>query len=143
MDSKNERTSARAAPKTVLLVDDDPAVREVVGRVLMAEGYVVLHAANGLEALGAAAANPIDLVLLDLNMPGQGGWETFEKLTADNPLLGVIIITARSNQLFTSLGAGVGARVVLAEPPEVRLARLAGRRTDFHYLAPNGKPHRS
>ena len=42
-------------------------------------------------------------------MPVQGGWDTFEKLTAKDPMLAVIIITARPNQLFTALGAGVGA----------------------------------
>jgi DNA-binding response OmpR family regulator len=98
--------------------------------------------------LGVAATKPVDLVLLDLNMPGQGGWDTFERLTAKDPLLAVIIITAKPNQLFTSLGAGVGAllekpldfpillqtiKTLLAESAELRLARLTGRKADFHY----------
>jgi DNA-binding response OmpR family regulator len=93
-------------------------------------------------------------VILDLNMPGLGGWDTFEKLTSKDPLLAIVIITARPNQLFTALSAGVGAllekpfdypelvetvRAVLAEPTEVRLARMAGRKTDFLYLASDGK----
>ena len=154
MNSKADKVAVRAGQKVILLVDDDPSIREVLGRVLAAEGYLVLPAADGLEALTVATDNRVDLVLLDLNMPGQAGWDTFEKLTSDNPLLGVIIITARSNQLFTSLGAGVGAlvekpfdypalldtvRVVLAEPAETRLARMAGRPRDFHYLASGRK----
>lgn len=51
----------------------------------------------------------MDLVLLDLNMPGLNGWETLEKLSADYPSLPVIIVTARPNQLFTALAAGVAA----------------------------------
>jgi DNA-binding response OmpR family regulator len=143
--------------KTILVVDDDTSVREMVGRVLVTEGYRVLCAASGVAAVEIAEANHLDLVLLDLNMPGQGGWDTFEQLTAKDPLLAVIIITARPNQLFTSLGAGAGAllekpfdysklletvRSVLAEPARVRLARIAGHQTDFHYLAPAGKAMR-
>ncbi len=134
---------------TLLLVDDDPSVRHMIGRVLANEGYLVLCAANGAEALGIASANHIDLVLLDLNMPVKDGWDTFEKLTAENPFIAVIVITARPNQLFTALGAGVGALLekpldfpvllqtvsaLLAEPTASRLARLAGHHAAFHYL---------
>ena len=133
----------------VLLVDDDPSVREMVGRVLLGEGYRVLFASNGLEALAIAATVDIDLVLLDLNMPGQSGWDTFERLTSGNPLIAVIIITAQPQQLFTAVNEGVGAllekplnitkllktiRDLLAESPEARLARLSGKQADFRYL---------
>lgn len=133
----------------ILLVDDDSSVREMLTRVLVGEGYLVLPAASGEEGLKIAAGTHIDLVLLDLNMPGQNGWDTFERLTADNPLVPVIIITARSNQLFTALASGVGALLekpldfpnllqaianLLAESEEQRLARIAGRPAEFHYL---------
>lgn len=49
----------------------------------------------------------IDLVLLDLNMPIKNGWDAFEQLTSENPMLAVIVITARPNQLFTAQGFGV------------------------------------
>lgn len=145
---------ANARKKTILLVDDDPSVRQMIGRVLANEGYLVLCAANGAEALGTATANHIDLVLLDINMPVLGGWDTFERLTAENPLVAIIVITARPNQLFTALGAGVGALLekpldfpvlletverLLAEPAQSRLARLAGHKTDFRYLPSAGK----
>jgi CheY-like chemotaxis protein len=95
--------------ETLLVVDDDPSVREVLTRVLDEEGYFVLAAANGPEALEVMATHQIDLVLLDLNMPLESGWETFEALTAQNPLAAVIVVTARSGQLSTALGSGVGA----------------------------------
>lgn len=135
------------------MVDDDPSVRETVARVLAGEGFLVLTAANGEEAFQIAESNDIDLVLLDLNMPVRGGWDTFERLTAENPLLAVIIITAKPNQLFTALGAGAAAllekpfdyaklletvRAALKEPPHVRLARMAGRDSGFRYLAAGG-----
>ena len=131
----------------ILLVDDDPAVRSALAQVLAEEGYVVSCGADGEEAL-RIVDDSISLVLLDLNMPQKNGWDTFERLTARNPLVPVIIITARPNQLFTALSAGVGAlmekpldfpvllqtiRELLQEPDDVRLARIAGRTMDFHY----------
>jgi CheY-like chemotaxis protein len=140
-----------AAAKKILLVDDDSAVRKILLRLLTEEGYRVLPAANGLEALEFAAVTRFDLVLLDLNMPRKNGWETFEQLTTDDPLLPVIVITARPNQLFPALASGVGALLekpldftrlletiqhLVAEPPAVRLARIAGRPSAFSYIPP-------
>jgi two-component system torCAD operon response regulator TorR len=136
----------------ILLLDDDEAIRQMLGRILTQEGYLVIPAATGQRALELAAATELDLALLDLNLPGQNGWDVFERLTADEPLLPVVIITARANQLFVALGAGAGAlmekpldpprllqiiRDLLDEPVEVRLARVAGRRAEFHYLPPS------
>src|SRR3954467_3950539 len=136
----------------ILLVDDDPAIREMLGRVLQEQGYLVLPAGNGRDALELADATEIDLVLLDLNLPVKNGWDTFERLTARNPLIPVIIITARPNQIFPALAAGAGAlmekpldfpklletiRSLLHETPQTRLARLAGRAADFHFMPRN------
>jgi CheY-like chemotaxis protein len=137
----------------ILVVDDDSSVREMLTRVLTGEGYPVWAAADGTAALEIAAAAKFDLVLLDLNLPGMTGWSTFKALTALDPLLAVIIVTARSNQLFTALGAGVGALLekpldfakllqtisqLLAEPAELRLARRAGASAEFHYIHAQG-----
>ena len=141
--------AAGASGKRILLVDDDPGVRESLAAALRSEGYRVLPTQDGQAALNVAAKTKVDLVLLDLNMPVKNGWDTFERLTAQNPLLPIIIITARPNQLFTAAGAGVGAllekpldiprlfqtvNALLAESGEVRLARITGRQAAFHYL---------
>jgi DNA-binding response OmpR family regulator len=133
----------------ILLVDDDPTVRDSLHEVLVAEGYSVLTAENGQQALELINKLPVDLVLLDLNMPVKNGWDTFERLTADYPLIPVIIVTARPNQIFTALSAGAGALLekpmdirpllrtmekLLRETAEERLGRLAGRQAKFHYL---------
>jgi DNA-binding response OmpR family regulator len=148
-------SSASAGAKCILLADDDPGVRESLAAVLKSDGHAVLPARDGAEAIQLAAGNPVDLVLLDLNMPVKNGWDAFERLTAMNPLVPIIILTARPNQLFTALGAGVGALVekppdiprllqtvhaLLAESAEVRLARMAGRSSVFHYLSAGGDP---
>jgi DNA-binding response OmpR family regulator len=145
-------TTASAHPllkdKRILLVDDDPGVRGSLSDVLVSEGCVVIPAENGQQALALAESAKLDLVILDLNMPVKNGWDTFERLTSSHPLLPVIIATARPNQLFTALGAGVGALLekpmdittllhtmeqLLLEPDELRLARVAGQATEFYY----------
>lgn len=147
-----ERVPAAAR---ILLVDDDPVVRDSLKDALQGEGYFVIPAENGQHALDLADNAPVDLVLLDLNMPVKNGWDTFEQLTYRHPLLPIIVTTARPNQLFTAINAGVGALLekpmdipvllqtmqkLLAESAEKRLARLAGKETDFHYrAAPTGR----
>ena len=136
-----------AMKKKILLVDDDPGVRRMLQRVLEEENYLVVPAADGLEGLQLANATALDLVVLDLNLPAQNGWDTFERLTDENPLLAVIIIMARPNQLFPALASSAGALMekpldlpkllrticdLLAEPAETRQARAAGGRAEFH-----------
>jgi DNA-binding response OmpR family regulator len=143
-----------AARKCILLADDDPGVRGSLQEMLAEEGYEVIPANDGQEALDLIVARSIDIVLLDLNMPRKNGWDTFERLSAEHPLVPVILITARPNQLFTAVGAGVGALLekplnipilletiarLLAESVETRLARIAGHDTAFRYAA--GKPN--
>jgi DNA-binding response OmpR family regulator len=141
----------------ILVVDDDASVREMLGRVLFAEGYGAWLAADGIEALTIAGVAQVDLVLLDLNLPKKSGWDTFERLTAANPLRPVIIITARSGQLVTAMASGAAALLekpldfptllrtigeVLSESIEARLVRIAGQpgQSDFHYT-PKPQPH--
>ena len=143
---------ARPPKRKILLVDDDPAIRQILLRLLSEEDYFVLTAANGVEALELANATKFDLVLLDLNMPVKNGWDTFEQLSVKNPLLPVILITARPNQFFSAVASGVGAllekpldfvklfstiQTLLDEPAEVRLARWAGRTSTFCYIPSN------
>ena len=133
---------------SLLLVDDDATVRDSLGEVLASEGYTVVPAENGQQAVEIANRSPVDLVVLDLNMPVKPGWDTFEQLTREHPLVPVIIATARANQVVLAAAAGAGAllekpmdipvllrtvRELLDEPPEQRLARLAGEVAKFHY----------
>jgi two-component system response regulator FlrC len=141
----------------VLLVDDDRVVRESLRELLIGEGYFVIPAENGEQAIEVVNQSAVNLVLLDLNMPVKNGWDTFEELTREHPTLPVIIITARANQLFTAASSGAGAllekpmdiptllqamRKLLAETAEQRLARLVGRNSGFVYhrgVAEQGK----
>lgn len=139
--------------KRILVIDDDTAVRESLMNALSYEEFQPFGAGTGDEGLRLLEAERPDLILLDLNMPGKSGWQVFKEIVLKEPLLPVIVLTARPNQLFTSLGAGVGAliekpfdflklletiRELINEPTDLRLARLNGQPGNFHYQRPNG-----
>lgn len=147
---RGDGPSSLPARRPILLVDDDASVRGSLEDVLVEEGYLVIPAHDGQHALELIALTSVDLVLLDLNMPRKGGWDTFERLSTEHPLVPIIIITARANQLFTALSAGVGALLekpldipilletmtrLLAESGEMRLARLAGSEAPLRHAA--------
>lgn len=128
----------------VLLVDDDHSVRQSLGRVFESEGYSVLAATNGQEALAILAQTPVDLVLLDLNMPVVNGWDAFDQIRDINPFLPVIVITAKPNQHQAAAEAGATAvfekplalptlldwmKRIVTEPLELRRRRLVNRET--------------
>lgn len=159
MNAACERTVPEAvadAPRPkILLVDDDPAIRQILVRLLSDEDFVVLTASNGVEALVLSESTRFDLVLLDLNMPLKNGWETFAQLSAENPSLPVILITARPQQFLPALAAGAGAlmekpldftklfrtiRDLLAESAETRVGRRASRAPGFAYAPPASNP---
>jgi CheY-like chemotaxis protein len=140
--------------KHVLIVDDDVPVRESMKRVLESAGYDVALAGDGEEAAVQFLPDQTDLLLLDLNLPSQSGWDVFERLTTRYPLVPVIIITGLPNQYPTALAAGVGALMekpveptallktigeLLAEPGETRLCRMCGYQGDTRYVRPPGR----
>jgi DNA-binding response OmpR family regulator len=84
-----------AGKHRVLVADDSPAVRELLARALSDEGYEVVLAANGQEALERFAPGLIDLVLLDLEMPVKSGWEAFEEVIARDHEQAIILMADR------------------------------------------------
>lgn len=130
--------------KRILIVDDDAQIRASLRKALRAEGYEVILAADGQEGIERFHESPVDLLLLDLNLPVTSGWDTFERLTSINPLVPIVIITGRRDQRDLASAAGVGAlfekpfdvplllesiKELLAEPPETHLKRLTGLQT--------------
>lgn len=99
--------------KQILIIDDDVSIRHMLGRVLSGEGYAVVAAASGEAGLKIVETGEIDLVLLDLKMPGMSGQDTLNMLTAERPGLPVIIISAFSRQQFAGLA---GASALLQKP---------------------------
>lgn len=77
----------------VLVVDDDPAIHRLFQKALSQEGHQVLKALSGEEALKLLDKGPIDLVLLDIVMPGKSGIDTLREIKRHLPQLPVIMIT--------------------------------------------------
>jgi CheY-like chemotaxis protein len=97
------------ARRNILLIDDDPAIRQILLHILEEENYFVLAVANGVEVFTIAETTKFDLVLLDMNMPVKDGWETFEQLSLKNPLLPIILITAYPHLFSSALASGASA----------------------------------
>jgi nitrogen regulation protein NR(I) len=79
---------------TILIVDDDPQLRQSFEKLLVEEGHTVATAANGEAALELVRQNPPELVVMDIRMPGMSGLEAFQAMHALEPKLPVIIMTA-------------------------------------------------
>ena len=79
--------------ESVLVVDDEPAVRTMLCRVLMQHGYAVTEAASAEQALSLLETSPADLVITDLNMPGSSGLGLAQNLLSQDPSRPVMVIT--------------------------------------------------
>ncbi|RMG97988.1 MAG: sigma-54-dependent Fis family transcriptional regulator [Deltaproteobacteria bacterium] len=83
----------RAAP-TVLVVDDEPGIREALHKIFLKEGWAVVEAANGREALSVIRQRPVRVMITDLRMPGMGGDDLLKAAKALVPELEVVVMTA-------------------------------------------------
>ena len=102
----------------VLVVDDMPASRELLRRLLMLQGYAVVEAASGDDALDAVAAHPPDVILLDVMMPGRDGFDTCASLKQRpaTRLIPVILVTALDARADRIRGIEAGADDFLTKP---------------------------
>jgi two-component system alkaline phosphatase synthesis response regulator PhoP len=121
--------------KTVLVVDDEPKIVEVVGDYLRSAGFSVTTAADGEGAVASARARPPDLVVLDLGLPGLDGLDVARDLRRTS-LVPIIMLTARREETDRVLGLELGADDYLVKPfsPRELLARVRAvlRRTEGH-----------
>jgi phosphoserine phosphatase RsbU/P len=103
---------------SLLVVDDDPANRELLARRLQKEGYTITQAANGLEAIRLLRSRPFDLVLLDLIMPALDGYQVLAKLKTDAELwhVPVIMISALDQENGIARCIEMGAEDYIAKP---------------------------
>jgi two-component system, chemotaxis family, chemotaxis protein CheY len=104
--------------KKVLVVDDSETIRGRANAALSGAGFQVLEAADGTQGLACATDNDVDLVLLDVNMPGLGGLEMLEKLLT-NPRtarIPVLMLTTEANLSTIEKAKRLGARGWMVKP---------------------------
>ena len=111
----------------VLVAGEEAGVRGFLRKALERGGYQVTEAAGGMQALGEARAEPVDLVITDLVMPEQEGIETIRALREEMPGVRIIAISGRFQGSYLKLAAGLGADAVLAKPvgSDLLLAKVA------------------
>ncbi len=111
--------------RTVLVVDDEPHIRELVCGYLRRDGFAAAEAGSGEEALATLARDAVDLVVLDVRLPGIDGMETLRRLrrTSDVP---VLMLTARAEEADRIVGLEIGADDYVTKPfsPREVVARV-------------------
>ncbi|HYF91936.1 MAG TPA: response regulator transcription factor [Symbiobacteriaceae bacterium] len=113
-----------ASPKRILVVDDDPKILKALDQALRKEGYEVLRAADGEEALQIARDDDPDLIVLDIMLPKLDGFEVCAKIRALNNVP-ILILSARGEEMDKVVGFNVGADDYITKP--FRLSELVLR----------------
>ena len=104
--------------QTILIIDDDADVCLIVRRLLMAKGYAVRAAADGVTAFALARQFPPDLIILDLGLPGHDGWTVARELRADPALdhVPILVITGNSSSAAHRLAWAAGCQAIIGKP---------------------------
>ena len=109
---------------SALVVDDEALVREVIRKTLEAAGYEVIEATNGKNALHQCTLTPTDLVIIDLLMPDQDGFESISAIRHVAPATKIIAITGSTNMIgildFLDVAKMIGAHRTLQKPFEMQ-----------------------
>src|SRR5882762_5264565 len=104
---------------TILLVDDEESIQKLLAYPLEREGYRVLQARDGEEAMRRFASERIDLVVLDIMLPKLDGLEVCKRLRAESEVP-IIMLTARDDELDKVLGLELGAEDYITKPFSIR-----------------------
>jgi DNA-binding NtrC family response regulator len=134
------RSRARVAPPTVLVIDDEEKVRTALNRVLSKEKYQVLNAADGEQGMRLFLESEIDVVLLDLRMPGKGGLEVLQEIRKVTDDVEAIIITGYGDEEAAVHAMRAGAADYLRKPVDIEellgaVSQALARRTVRRCLA--------
>jgi two-component system, cell cycle sensor histidine kinase and response regulator CckA len=124
LDEFSRSSPTRAgAGVSVLVVDDEAAVRRFAVRVLQREGYEVLEAADGLEALEMLRAGKVtvDLIVSDIVMPRMNGVELMQAVTESDPRIPVVLMSGYATAALSELGIATPCSIVPKPFPAERL----------------------
>lgn len=129
-------------PARILIVDDEPAVREALQRSLVFEGYVTEQAVDGLDAVEKVASGDPELIVLDVLMPRMDGLTAARRLRASGVTVPILMLTARDTVGDRVTGLDAGADDYLVKPFELDelLARIRALLRRSGYAAGGGTP---
>lgn len=111
--------------KLIAIVDDEKKIRDTIRSYLHNEGYEIIEAKDGIEALKLLETHPIDLMLLDVMMPYKDGFQVLRDIRMNRKKLPVIMLTAKSEEIDMLLGLEMGADDYMTKPFSMR--ELAAR----------------
>lgn len=133
------------ANELILLVDDEPHIIELAGLYLKQDGFQVISAGDGLEALERVERDQPALMVLDLMLPRLDGWEVCKRIRSASDLP-ILMLTARDDDIDKIVGLELGADDYLTKPfnPRELVARVRAilRRTEPRRPTPEEKPYR-
>ena len=109
-------TPATSGGETILLVDDEPAVRSITARLLRQMGYEVIEAADGSEALAVCARDRIDALVTDVVLPGLSGPDLAARCLARQPGLPVLLMSGYARESLAAQGREIAGTAFLAKP---------------------------
>jgi signal transduction histidine kinase len=123
-DASKKPEAAPTGTETILVVEDEAPLREVMVQLLSLHGYTVVTASDGVQALGKITDNPgVDLVLTDMNMPNMGGWELIERMKPLRPGIKVIFTSGYSDHT-SKIGSHAGENVAFLPKPASKFQLL-------------------
>ncbi|MDK2952277.1 MAG: hypothetical protein PWQ77_1942 [Kosmotogales bacterium] len=110
----------------IMIVDDDPYIRELLHELLKDEGFEVLEATDGLTALSKLEYEKVGMLILDIMMPRMDGWELCEKIRGYDSNLPILMLTAKGETYQKVKGFTLGADDYLVKPfePDELIARV-------------------
>jgi DNA-binding response OmpR family regulator len=108
------------AEATVLVIDDDPAMRDILATVAQQHGFALQFAEDGAEGLRLAEQTDVDLILLDLSLPGMPGLDVCRRLRGAGVEVPIIILSASTDTVDVVVALEIGADDYIAKPFEIR-----------------------
>ena len=128
--------------RTILIVEDDKHINDILVLTFQKEGYNVLSALDGITGLDYAINKNPDIILLDVMLPGLDGFEVLKKLRERSQQVPVIMLTARDDEVDTVLGLELGADDYITKPYSNRelTARVKANLRRSSYEAPAAAP---
>ena len=125
---------------SILIVDDQEMMRDMIEKILSREGYRLLAAEDGMHALEILKDEKVDLIISDLKMPRMDGFELLKQVKENYPEIGVIIMTAFGDTYTVKDALLLGADEYITKPFKAYEISLVVERAYWRLLSARGKP---